>query len=232
MTLTMYDAVPEEIPNIPANPQAVGGYVDGFYVWSSADWDRFPHAHHLTIAAHPSSRARCLDVEAGDATPAQAPGWYVHLADHTHGKPVLYCSASIISQVTGAMAGAGVGRSGYLIWSAHYGQGAHVCGPRTCGYPQADGTQWNDTVNGRSCDVSQLPDSFFTTPPPPRPAGIARFAGSYDLAKGHWNVHGTEGHVSQWDHIDRWASVEIQINQRTGQWRSRPLPFNAAPLGR
>ena len=63
-----------------------------------------------------------------------------------------------------ALGGAGISRAEVRLWSAHYGQGKHICGPGTCGYPAADGTQWTDTApgrNGSEIDESLLKDGFF-----------------------------------------------------------------------
>lgn len=236
-TLTMYDAIPEEIPNIlaaNAHPEAVAGYVDLRFAWSQADWDRFPGARHLTIAASSSSRARCLDREPGDAPASAVPGWYRDHADHSHGLPWVYASASAVEEIIQVMTAAGISRSSYYIWSAHYTHRAHICGPGTCGFPQADGTQWDDTVDGRSCDISLLSANMFEAPPRPHPraTGVARAELSLNLATGHWHVSGTPGTDVHLGPDDTWASAELQINERTGHWRVKGLPFNAPPLRR
>lgn len=231
MSITMYDAIPELIGRIPAKPQAVAGYVNGRYAWSASDWARFPGAEHLTISVNSQGNARALDIEAGDAAPEDAPGWLLHHADHSHGLPVLYCSASAVASVLAALTTHGIGRGSVLIWSAHYGKGKHICGPKTCGFPQADGTQHTDTAGpgGSDLDESLLSDRFFAKPPPP-PHGKANFHGSYDLATGHWTIIPDKGAVV-FDHIDRWASAELQVNVRTGHWRVRNIPWNSPPLG-
>jgi len=226
MTLTMYDCIPSDIPHIPDSPEAVGGYVNGLFAWSTADWDRFPHAHHLTISVNAQTRARCLDVETGDATPQQAPAWLLSHADRSSGLPVIYCDASTLTAVLDAMNAARISRTSYLLWSAHY-RNEHICGPKTCGFPQADGTQW--TTHSETVDQSLLSDSFWA-PPAPIPRGKANFAGSFDLAKLHWQVHGTPGQPV-FSPDDRWASAEIQVNIRTGQWRIKPMSWNAPPAG-
>jgi hypothetical protein len=71
----MYDS---DVPgDIPANAQIVMGYVDTEPgAWTSADFDRFPLARHVTITRDPSViLAEVLDVETGAATPAVAPVW-------------------------------------------------------------------------------------------------------------------------------------------------------------
>lgn len=171
MTVTQYDAIPPIIANIPADAEAVAGYTDGIYAWSAADWARFPDAHHLTITIGRGGRARCLDVEQGAAGVGQVPGFLGGGADTSDGLPVLYGSASIVGQLISTAAAAGHARDSYLVWSAHYNRQPHICGPNTCGFPQADGTQYDDHYAGRSCDVSLLSDRFYpaTPPAPPQP---------------------------------------------------------------
>ena len=79
---TMYDSI--HASAIPANAKMVAGYVDGLFKWSTADWARFPHAVKVRIACfgHTDS-GQVLDVEAGNATPAQAPAW-VSLCPEIH----------------------------------------------------------------------------------------------------------------------------------------------------
>ena len=50
--------------------------------------------------------------------------------------------------------------------------GKHICGPSSCGYPAADGTQWTDSapgLHGSWIDESLLLPSFFPAPPKPPP---------------------------------------------------------------
>lgn len=49
MTLTMYDSV--EPMAIPADAEMVGGYLDGIYAWTQAEWDRFWRAKKVTFSA-------------------------------------------------------------------------------------------------------------------------------------------------------------------------------------
>jgi hypothetical protein len=71
---TMYDSTTAS--DIPIEAQIVGGYIDGPYRWSAADWARFPHAVQVRIATRAlTNDGNELDVEAGDATPEETPGW-------------------------------------------------------------------------------------------------------------------------------------------------------------
>jgi hypothetical protein len=83
----MFDSI--DASQIPADAQMVAGYVNGIYAWSAADWARFPHAVHVTVTVNAGGSADVLDVENGDASPAEAPGW---IAAHPNGS--IYCDSS------------------------------------------------------------------------------------------------------------------------------------------
>lgn len=155
----MYDSI--DLSQFPSDPEAVAGYVGGYWPTYNDLVKKYPNAHHLSVAVTASQRARCLDIEPGDATPSQAPGWYRDLAERSEGKPVLYASASTISEVVLAMNTAGIVRGSYLLWSAHYSGKEHICSPGGCGYPAVDATQWTDKAHGRNLDQSLCSDAFF-----------------------------------------------------------------------
>lgn len=120
---TMYDSVTPG--NIPADAQMVAGYVDGAYAWSAADWARFPAAVHVPIAVFPSTNdGVVLDVEQGDATPQQAPGW-VQMRRAAGVDPTVYCSESAWPAVQAAFKAAGVAQPHYWV-AAYPGEGAVV----------------------------------------------------------------------------------------------------------
>lgn len=75
MTRRMYDAV--DANNIPADASLVAGYAGGgSYVWSDADWKRFPNALLVRIVIDPSiNDGHVLDVEEGNWEPPSAPAW-------------------------------------------------------------------------------------------------------------------------------------------------------------
>jgi hypothetical protein len=157
----MFDDTSVEL--IPKDAPAVAGYVGGLYrTWPSvvAGW---PRAHKLSIAVNSSQDARCLDIEVGDATPADAPAWVRRQQKRNpHEVPVLYGSISVMPEIVAHMDAAGFHRREYLLWSAHYTFHAHICGPRSCGYPtKCDATQWTSQALGRSLDESRLSSEFF-----------------------------------------------------------------------
>lgn len=112
----MYDSI--TAADIPANAAIVAGYVSGRYKWSNADWARFPHAVKVRIATQANvNDGHVLDVEPGDATPAQAPGW-VHMRRLAGVVPTVYCSASTWDAVRNAFRSANVPEP--LYWIARY----------------------------------------------------------------------------------------------------------------
>ena len=58
--LAMFDSV--TIDQIPADAQAVAGYVNGDFVTAPELLARFPHGRVLTIAVSAGADAECLDI--------------------------------------------------------------------------------------------------------------------------------------------------------------------------
>lgn len=150
---------------------AYAAYVDGIYENVGQVRTKFPGAHILSIAVKAADLADALDIEAGDAVNSDAPGWFKRALASGVSKPCLYTSASNADALVEEMAKAGIVRSAYRLWTAHYGKGEHLCGPTTCGecHATADATQFTDRANGESLDESVCLADFFThvLPPPP-----------------------------------------------------------------
>ena len=196
--ITMYDSV--DISQIPANAQAAAGYVNGRFANSAELADRFPRAHILTIAVTADADADCLDIETGDATPADAAGWYERQRRRGITRPCLYASAFVMdTEVIPALTARGIARSAVRLWSAHYGAGEHICSPTSCKELSigADACQWTDRAMGRNLDQSLLLPDFFGTPKPPATGWTAAMIadlptliqGSADKAGGVQMVH-------------------------------------------
>lgn len=117
MTRIMYDSVTAN--DIPVDALMVGGYLPpSSFAWSPADWARFPNAVHVRIAVRASTDdGDVLDVERGDATPLEAPGWVVRRRA-AGVDPSVYCSASEWPAVRQAFHNANVPEPHY--WIAHY----------------------------------------------------------------------------------------------------------------
>ena len=144
---------------------AYAGYWNGSFANMTAVRAYAATQHAATFAYTPDgdTGADGLDIEPGDAVPADAPAFY----SGKGGKGVyFYGSASWVGAIVNAMSAAGVARSKYKIISAHY-IGSHICAPSTCGYPQADATQFTDSYGGRSLDATLYTAGFFGPPAVP-----------------------------------------------------------------
>lgn len=102
-----FDAIHPNVGMIPrkAPPFAVGGYVNGVitrFVWTADDWDLFPHSYHIRInVSGELSRGNALDVESGDATPANIVPW-VDSVKGTADPLLIYCNRSNIDACVAA----------------------------------------------------------------------------------------------------------------------------------
>jgi hypothetical protein len=160
----MFDSVTTAL--LPAG-YSYAGYTDGKWANYAAIKALFPGSNVLSIAVFAADDAEALDIETGDATPAEAAAWIARQVARGTARPCLYASASTMTQVLAVTSG--IDRSAIRLWSAHYTNTAHICGPSSCGAMtvDADGTQWTDNANGLDLDESLLLDDFFggTVPP-------------------------------------------------------------------
>lgn len=163
--ITCYDSI--ENDQFPPGGAAYAAYVDGgignqpnyAYIVSA-----FPKAQHLSIALFASDNADALDVEPGASAPSDIPGWYARQVARGIERPVIYANAyTMHAEVLPVLAAAGIAAAGTRLWTAHYGLGEHVCGPKSCGAVgvDVDGTQWTQNAMGRVLDQSLLLDNFF-----------------------------------------------------------------------
>jgi hypothetical protein len=157
------DTLSGDINLLPPGLSMYGSYVDGFGGYGELV-ARFGHTAamliSITIAAN---RAHCGDFEPGAMQTGQFPGWYDHIANHEYGLPWGYASAGTMQQLIDAAQG-----RPFIRWSAHYGFGPHVCGPRTCGYPQAHWTQW-DFHGAQGQNIDRSVGTWLYSPPKPKP---------------------------------------------------------------
>lgn len=196
---TMYDDANEQL--YPTGAYAYAGYIDGY---ADFDWLRQNRsgAHLLSITVRGNATARCIDVEPGASTQGQIPGFLDHWKGRNE-KPVLYLMAGQAGGICGWLSGLGHKRSSYVLWTAHVGQGEHICGPATCGYgPGSNGTQWTWTAMGRSLDQSIIDDSFFE-PPKPKPV-------PHELKTGFWRQ--VAGETTPTESLLEWCTAR---NQKT-----------------
>lgn len=154
---TAYDAITPS--NIRADAQVVCGYVDGRYAWTASDWARFPHASKGRIAVFASTNdGNILDVEPGNATPAQAPGW-VQRRRAAGIDPTVYCSLSDWPAVKAAFDTDKVAQPHYWI-AAYPGNGANL-------YPGSVAHQYESLS---TVDISVVADYWPGVDPKPAPA--------------------------------------------------------------
>ena len=155
---TLYDSTSAN--DIPSDAPLVGGYVDGLYRWTSADWARFPNSTQVRIAVSPATNdGFVLDVEQGDATPAQAPVWVQMRRNAKIGNATIYCSRSVLPEIQAAFTAAGVAQPFY--WVADWTGTVHMV-------PGAVATQYADPpASGGHFDLSVTNDVWPHIAPAP-----------------------------------------------------------------
>jgi hypothetical protein len=123
MPRTMYDSVTPSA--IPRSARMVAGYLPpSRYAWSDAEWAMFPNAVKVRIAIFANvNNGHVLDVEPGDATPAQAPGW-VLMRRRAGVDPSIYCNASTWPTVRAEFRRRGIREPHY--WIAKYDNVARI----------------------------------------------------------------------------------------------------------
>jgi hypothetical protein len=158
----MYDGITPS--NLPAGAAMVAGYVDGWYANMTEMAARFPGATRVGIAVHASTDdGIVLDVETGDASPSQAPGWVVMRRSHGL-DPSVYCNTDTWPAVRAAFAAAGVPEPHY--WIAQYDNAAVIpAGAIAKQYQETD--PWDVSV---VADYWPGVDPVPAPPPPPPPA--------------------------------------------------------------
>lgn len=160
----MFDSI--SLETVPNDAPAVAGYTAGYWPTYAPFVARFPklakQGRIVSIAIQAGYDADALDIEHGDATPDQAPGWVERQLARGLKRPILYSSLSDMPAVLTALANHGIHRSEVRVWTAHL-NGEHLCTP-ACGMgfnTTADATQWTFTAMGRNLDRSLTNDQFF-----------------------------------------------------------------------
>jgi hypothetical protein len=125
----MFDSV--SATEIPREAALVAGYGDGAYKWTPQDWALFPPARCVVIATTAGFfTAIVLDVEAGDATPEQAPLWIVGAKRATGWVPTLYGTKATLDRCRLIVANAGLDCDFWLAdWTGipHLAAGYAAC---------------------------------------------------------------------------------------------------------
>ncbi len=169
MSRTMYDTV--EAQSAPAGASLLAGYVNGRYANMDALRARYPHALLVGIAVTADHDGGVvLDVERGDATPAEAPGW-VTRRRAAGVDPTVYCSASVWPAVRAAFHVAHVAEPHY--WIAQWDDRAAVM-------PGAVAKQY---ANHPGYDVSVVAAYWPGVDPHPGPPPV-HAGGTYTVKEG------------------------------------------------
>jgi hypothetical protein len=150
----MYDSVRPHL--IPATAAMVAGYVNGRYQWSSLDWNRFPRAAHVRIDADGRApfMSDVLDVEAGDATIADAVAW-VKLRQARGWWSCCYVDEAGLAALRGA-----VGHLDVEFWVAHWTGSAPASGDAYG--PRVAAVQYKST--SRYDESAVFSPAWFPTP--------------------------------------------------------------------
>jgi hypothetical protein len=166
LTRTMYDGVTAS--NLPVDAQLVAGYVDGLYKWSDADWARFPNSVKVRIAVFSATNdGHVLDVEPGDATPAESVDW-VLMRRQAGADPTIYVNTSTWSTVRAAFQARGVPEPHY--WVAQYDGAASIpAGAVAKQYENNQSAGWDLSVA-----ADHWPGVDSNPLPTPAPAGPSR----------------------------------------------------------
>jgi putative peptidoglycan binding protein len=176
------------------------GYAYGFYDNWAQLVSRFGASAQLVSISpvvESATWVMCLDIEPGNAGPADADAFQALPYHGGASKPIYYCSAGDLHLVISALAAAGYERGDYWLWSAHW-IGYHICGPATCGYPQADATQYSDSlVPGDDSDVWNA--AVFAPPPPDQhPVLQLTTPNMVDPVDGVDAVHNLQSRLNVW----------------------------------
>jgi hypothetical protein len=96
---------------IPVGTPIVAGYVaPSHFAWPPEAWARFAGSIEVRITPSASNWGvgiQVLDVETGDATPGQVPGWVAN-SRNAHQEPTVYCNVASWAAVIRACTSAGV----------------------------------------------------------------------------------------------------------------------------
>lgn len=184
-SLTMADSI--RPPDLIAGYDAYATYVDGDFKTDAAVRARFPGSHILSLTVLGGSAvADGVDCEQFDVSAPGSVAWALQRLSAGAFRPCIYASiGDRMPSVVQELNAAGIALDRVRLWSAHYGQGEHICGPSTCpegkrlGVPM-DGTQWTDKATGYNhalIDASILLGDFFG------PGGTTTSWAEFDMAK-------------------------------------------------
>lgn len=163
----MYDST--DAFAIPAGAEMIAAYFNGKYANLAQVRVRFPHADIVTVTVMDAAQADVLDVEARNASPAQAAGWIRAMHSAGYQRPTVYCSLATVPAVREAT-GILVAGVDYDVWAADWTGSAHeVVLPGPGQHAVAAAVQYENTPG---YDVSAVYDNGWPhrTAAPAKPA--------------------------------------------------------------
>jgi hypothetical protein len=116
MSRLMYDGITPA--SVPAGAALYAGYINGRWPSYTALMAQHPGKLYVSISVNSLGRAKALDVENGDATPAQAPGWVKAQRAAGDPYPVVYMNEATWPQVKAEFIAQNVAAP--LYWVASY----------------------------------------------------------------------------------------------------------------
>lgn len=215
------DTIGSDIGLLNAGLNLYGSYIDNFGGFPALV-ARMGHTNAFLLSFTIfGGHALCADLEPGAMrnNDLKKGGWpETHAIKDASGNFWVYTNAGNLSAVKALLSRF----TNVIYFSAHYGHGPHICGPHTCGFPQAHWTQWDDKgPTGQNVDRSvgtYLPQA----PAPPQPAGGTwAFAGTFDPVHDHFTIAGTPGKNVKFAAKKRVAKFTGTVNEQTGSWTVR-----------
>lgn len=161
------------VATVPHGARYLAGYTSGFWP-TFFQLVKLPWSPHVTsIAISASHHAQCLDIEPGDATPAQAATWYFAVKNDPgmrgsliDGKPCEYSSFwEFVNQVNPVLRRAGIADGAIWKWDANFTFRQHLDQGFAC-------TQWSDKALGLNLDESTCTLAFLGFHPHPKPKPV------------------------------------------------------------
>ena len=153
--------------DLPVGYDFYAGYVNGLYANMAQIERRFPDSKVIGISVTVANNGTVLDVEKGDATPAQAPAW-VQMRRQAGIIPWVYCSESVWPAVQQAFSAQGIAPP--LYWIAAYP------GPGPVLYPGSIAHQWADQGLYDESVVADFIPGIDTVSPAPKEEDMQIFA--------------------------------------------------------
>jgi hypothetical protein len=150
----------------------VAGYVDGAYAWSEANWQLHRTSIEVGIAVSAATNAgEALDVETGDATPAQAVDW-CHMRRLAGVIPTVYIQYSRWLEAENAFKARNTPEP--LWWVADWNNTADLF------HPSVAHQYANPTLSGGHYDLSAVADHWpgldAATPAPGAPTSLQKYS--------------------------------------------------------